>query len=75
MRAWSSPFPYDLTRTSRRVSVPTSFKHLVPEAAGAYVIYSSGSGAVDEAILDIGECGPRPNSSPRGLSPDYSPRA
>ena len=64
---WSKPLPYDLTRTPNRASVPKSHGHAVPELPGVYVICLSGCTETAEAIVDIGECGPRPNSSPRGL--------
>ena len=66
-RGWSNPVAYDLTRTLRRASVPKAFEHAVPEMPGIYVIYRLGQNNATEAILDIGECGPRPNSSRKGL--------
>ena len=66
-RNWSSPVPYDLTRTSRRASVPPSIERVMPETPGAYAIFRAGISRTIDAILDIGECGPRPRSSPHGL--------
>src|SRR5438067_1225211 len=67
MRFWSAAIPYDLSRTPRTASVPKSLQHVVPKEPGTYVIFKSGQKAIGEAILDIGECGPRPNSIPAGL--------
>ena len=39
----------------------------MPECAGTYVIFRTGVGDLSESIIDIGECGPRPNSNPCGL--------
>jgi hypothetical protein len=66
-RAWSKALTYDLTRTQRRASVPKAFGSAVPEAPGTYVIYCLGQTSAGDAILDIGECGPRPRSKPHGL--------
>ena len=64
---WSKPVLYDLTRTSRRASVPQHLAQLVPESSGTYAIFRSGKFNLFDALLDIGECGPRPNSKPHGL--------
>jgi len=64
---WCSPIAYDLTRTSRRVSVPSDLELTVPEVPGAYAIYRQAHVDVCGTILDIGECGPRPKSKPHGL--------
>ena len=66
-QAWSNPLPYDLTRTVRRVSVPKQFAKSVPETPGTYVIYRVGQVNTCDAIVDIGEAGQRPNSTPQGL--------
>jgi hypothetical protein len=39
----------------------------VPEVPGTYIIYRIGEAQPTEQIIDIGECGPRPRSKPRGL--------
>lgn len=65
--AWCKPVVYDLTRSARRTSVPKDVTLDVPELPGVYAICRVGAGGVFEAILDIGECGLRPRSSPRGL--------
>jgi hypothetical protein len=65
--AWSNPVPYDLRRSARRTSVPKEFETLVPESSGAYVIYRMGDGLIGDLILDIGETGQRPRSTPHGL--------
>ena len=64
---WSNPKPYDVTRTLRRASVPRQFVKSVPETPGTYVIYRVGQTNICDAIVDIGEAGPRPNSTPHGL--------
>lgn len=64
---WSDPIPYDLKRTLRRASVPRQFAKSVPETSGTYVIYCVGQVNACDAIIDIGEAGPRPNSTPQGL--------
>jgi len=66
-RRWSNPVTYDLTRTLRRVSVPEALGNTVPEVPGTYAICRIGQAETFEIILDIGECGPRPNSRPHGL--------
>ena len=64
---WSNPVPYDLTRSKQRASIPKEFLSRVPESSGAYVIFRKGVGDISKVILDIGEAGPRPNSTPHGL--------
>ncbi len=64
---WSKPVPYDLTRTSRRASVPKALEDGVPQTSGVYAIFRVGQTGALETILDIGECGPQPKSSPHGL--------
>jgi len=66
-QAWSDPIPYDLSRTHCRASVPKRFAMRVPEAPGTYVICRIGQPNVCEGVLDIGEAGLRPDSTPRGL--------
>jgi hypothetical protein len=66
-QSWSNPVRYDLTRSKRRASIPKEFASMVPESSGVYVIYRTGEGNVSEVILDIGETGPRPNSTAHGL--------
>ena len=65
--SWSHPLPYDLTRSDRRVSIPPGFADQVPETPGAYVVYHPNRNNACDAILNIGETGLRPNSSPQGL--------
>jgi hypothetical protein len=67
IRTWSKPVPYDLTRTLRRTSVPPDFEREVPETPGTYAIFRTAAGTTIDTILDIGECGPRPKSSPHKL--------
>lgn len=67
MAMWSTGIAYDLSRTLRRASVPRALGHAVPEVPGAYLIYRLGHADTLETILDIGECGLRPNSKPHGL--------
>jgi len=67
MQAWSDPVPYDLSRTPRRASVPRGLSNSVPETPGTYVIYLIGQANPCDAIIDIGEAGPRANSTPKGL--------
>lgn len=64
---WSTPHDYDLTRTRRRASIPKSSEESVPECSGTYVIFQVNSIGPAASVLDIGECGPRPNSKPGGL--------
>ena len=66
-QAWSNPIPYDVTRTLHRASVPRQFAKSVPETPGTYVIYRVGQANTCDAIVDIGEAGPRLNSTPQGL--------
>jgi hypothetical protein len=65
--AWSNPIPYDVTRTLGRASVPRQFAKSVPETPGTYVIYRVGQAKICDTLIDIGEAGLRPNSTPRGL--------
>ena len=44
--------------------MPKAFEPAVPEVPRSYLIYRPGQSAVAEAILDIGQDGPRPNPSP-----------
>jgi hypothetical protein len=64
---WSEPLPYDLSRTPRRGSVPAQHGHVVPETPGTYVIYRASGANPGDAIVDIGEAGPRSDSKPHGL--------
>lgn len=64
---WSKAISYDLARTSWRASVPPHLTHVVPETPGTYAILRIGTAEIFDAILDIGECGPRANSTPHGL--------
>lgn len=64
---WSNPIAYDLSRTSRRASVPRLVERTVPEAAGTYVIFRLNEAVLADVIIDIGECGPRLKSNPKGL--------
>jgi hypothetical protein len=66
-RSWSEPLPYDLSRTINRASVPRSSETKVPELPGTYVVFLTGEKKPEEAILDVGECGPRNRSKPCGL--------
>ena len=66
-QAWSDPLPYDLTRTPRRASVPAELARRVPETPGTYVIYHPDQANACDTIVDIGETGLRPNSTPHGL--------
>ena len=66
-QAWCDPIPYDLSRTRRRASVPREFIKSVPETPGTYVIYRIGQANTCDAVIDIGEAGLRPNSTPKGL--------
>ena len=66
-QAWCDPIPYDLSRTPCRASVPRELSKSVPETPGTYVIYRTGQSDTCDAILDIGEAGLRPNSTPKGL--------
>ena len=45
---------------------PYRRKPLSP-SSGTYAIFRIGIGTFDALLLDIGECGPRVNSKPRGL--------
>ena len=65
--AWSNRRPYNLSRLVKRASVPKDFEGDVPETPGAYVIYKTGETDPGNAILDIGECGPRLGWRPHGL--------
>ena len=67
MQAWSDPLPYDLSRTPRRASVPRAFTKSVPETPGTYVIYLINQAHTCDIVIDIGEAGPRANSTPKGL--------
>jgi hypothetical protein len=67
IQPWSDPVPYDLSRTPRRASVPRGFSKSVPETPGTYVVYRIGQANPCEAIIDIGEAGPRARSTPKGL--------
>jgi len=67
IQTWSDPIPYDLSRTPHRASVPKAFTSSVPETPGTYVIYCTGQSDLREAIIDIGETGPRARSTPKGL--------
>jgi hypothetical protein len=64
---WSTPHRYDLTRSQRRTTIPSSFTQSVPECPETCVIFHVGPGSAGELILNIGECGPRSASTPRGL--------
>ena len=67
IQAWSEPIPYDVSRTPCRASVPREFSKSVPETPGTYVIYRIGQANTCDAVIDIGEAGLRPNSTPKGL--------
>ncbi len=67
IQAWCDPIPYDLSRTRRRASVPREFSKSVPETPGTYVIYRVGQANTCDAVIDVGEAGLRPNSTPKGL--------
>lgn len=67
MQAWSDPVPYDLSRTRRRASVPKKLAVSVPERPGTYAIYRIRQASVCDAVIDVGEAGPRSNSTPKGL--------
>ncbi len=67
IQPWSDPIPYDLSRTLRRASVPPGFSSSVPQTPGTYVIYCTAQPDLCEAIIDIGEAGPRAKARPKGL--------
>jgi hypothetical protein len=67
MQAWSDPLPYDLSRAPRRASVPRRLSASVPQTPGTYVICAVGQTNTCDAIINIGEAGPRAKSTPKGL--------